>query len=60
MFEKRAKKVKNAWFKKFLKNVFKNFKRLGLPVSTTQGAQDTTQVTQDVCKKFKKCLKKEQ
>ena len=46
--------------KRFLKNDFKNFKRLGLPVSTTQVAQDATQVTQDVFYNFKKCLKNEQ
>ena len=46
--------------KRFLKNDFKNFKRLGLPVSTTQVAQDATQVTQDVFYNLKKCFKNEQ
>ena len=37
-------------FKRFLKNYFKNFKPLGLPISTAQVAQDATQVAQDACK----------
>ena len=41
-----------ASFKKFFKNDFQNFKRLGLPVSTAQVAQDATQVAQDACNKF--------
>ena len=45
-------------FKKIFKNDFKNFKRLGLPVSTTQAAQDATQVAQDVGNKFKKMFEK--
>ena len=45
---------------RFFENDFQNFKRLGLPVSTAQVAQDATQVAQDACNKFEKCLKNEQ